>query len=429
MSDASTLPAERALIGALLVSPEIFSDVALMVRSGDFGDLQLGAAFGTMHQLAIMQKPITLATVAAAGNSDNHHLLICLEDPSPMHWQEYAQLVSDAGRKRQLLIALRRVVAQPPEGGFLGLSSAVAKLQQQAEEGINSGASPWLEVGERALESLGRQVERREQSGESPGIPWCIPWLQRVTGGLYDGEFIVIAGRPGTGKSALLNQQGMHSAKNVVPGEIISLEMQQEMLMMRALSHQGRINAGELRAASREAYEAACEAFVAMANYGLWIDTQVQHIVEVVASITLAKRKHNIRWAGVDNLQLIGASGSRIEQMSTITRSLKLLAMKLNIPIIGLSHMSRDIEKSDRFPRMSDLRDSGTIEQDADSVIFIHKKANGPDSTQYYFGVEKGRSSDTAWTASGTIEFEGHFQTFKEIAPYVRDAALPYAYA
>lgn len=268
-----------------------------------------------------------------------------------------------------------------------------------------------------------REARAKAQQG-IVGAPTGIAPLDRRTGGIYGNRFHIWAARPGTGKTALLNQAAVHMAAAGHPGLIVSLEMGLEELTMRAMAHASGLDLSRIAQGYPEASRAYDET-ARLATIPLWLDCQTTRLDHICAQIAGHRHRHGIQWAAIDHIGLIQTAerhNNRNDQISTITRTLKLLCNRLKVPIIGLSQLSRAVEQQGRRPNLHDLRDSGSIEQDADAVLFLHTPAEERKGARHpvQFGLLKNRMGAKGWLPE-SFEFDGSTQTFQQMAGAAND--------
>jgi replicative DNA helicase len=254
-------------------------------------------------------------------------------------------------------------------------------------------------------------------SDGATGIPTGIPCLDGAIGGLQNGRLVVVAARPSVGKTALTLQISLNAAKNGHPVGICSLEMSAHELGIRALAQSYRINISGLFVADEEATGRAMVGMASnpMTDWPVKFNVDQYSMDDVVNQIRLWHKRDAIELAVVDHIGLIEYRSAKTpnERISHITRTLKKLAKELDIPIIAVSQLNRGNEKDRRWPVLSDLRDSGSIEQDADVCVFIHR--GDQDGVNHYaLGALKNRQGPAGWI-NKKIDFMGEYQIFIEI--------------
>jgi replicative DNA helicase len=249
-----------------------------------------------------------------------------------------------------------------------------------------------------ALEAAQADAEaamKRRSSGAILGVSTTLPTLDRLTGGLHGPKLVVLGGRPATYKSALAWQILLKAASQGIAVGMVSLEMGASELGSRALARELKINGHAFASGDRQVIDVVREQFnPEMRDWPIRIDDRSTRLGEIVARIVEWKYRYDIQIACVDHLQLVQheKATSRFLELSEASRQFKLLAMRLNIPIIVLSQLSRSVEREGREPRLSDLRECGNIEQDADVVLFTHRIGEGgPEDDEYQVILVKQR--------------------------------------
>ena len=306
------------------------------------------------------------------------------DTPTAANIRAYADIVRERSVLRQLISAGNLIVgsALEPEGREARdiVDAAERAVFEIAERGSRG------KVGFRSVKSVLPEVVNRidtlyNSDGKMTGVPTGFKKLDEMTSGLQPGDLIVIAGRPSMGKTAL----AVNIAENAALGSdksaaIFSMEMSSESLTLRMISSLGRINQSNLRSGrlQEEDWPRIDSAMTQLSGARIYVDeTPALTPTEVRARARRLKRERGLDLIVVDYLQLMQVSGTkenRATEISEISRSLKALAKELSVPVIALSQLSRAVEsREDKRPQLSDLRESGTIEQDADSVMFIYR--------------------------------------------------------
>jgi replicative DNA helicase len=397
------IEAEQSVLGGLLIDNSSWDHVAETLTEGDFFRHAHQLIWRTMFQLA--QKSISFDLVTLADVLKSHNLLeetggiaylASLESstPSAANIRIYAQIVREKALLRKLITAGTEAVnmAFLPEGrSALDVIDTAEKLifdvAQQGQSGKKSYAS--------SKDLLKLCVERISDLYENPnqvtGIQTFYEDFDAKTAGLQKGDLVIVAGRPSMGKTTF----AMNVAENVaIKGKkgvaVFSLEMPGEQLMMRMISSVGRIEAQKLRTGqlSQQDWSSLTSAISRLTDAPIYVDeTPGLSPLELRARARRLKREHDIGLIVIDYLQLMrgnSPNNNRTEEISEISRSLKALAKELEVPVIALSQLNRSLEqRPDKRPKMSDLRESGAIEQDADIILFIYRdEVYHPDTDQ-----------------------------------------------
>ena len=380
--------AERAILGAILLHP------ATLARAVD-GGITPGALYLDQHrrvfrafvQLDRAGSPIDALTLAAHLGDEVDEIGglswlagLAGATPSIAHVGGYVQLVLDHATRRSALQLAEDIARKVHGGGDVGevVSLAEAGAARLDEHTVASGFASAPDV---VRSTLAEMRERGEHDGEFVGVGTGLRELDQILGGLRGGDLVIVAARPSMGKTAL----ALHIARSLTVWQagrcaLFSLEMPQERLMDRILAAEarisiGRIKRGRLFAEEYQSLQAAADRINAS---GLLIaDEPAQSITSVRARTRRLHRQDPIDLLVVDYLQLLsgtGREGSREQVIAGNARGLKLLAMELGIPVVALSQLNRGCEaRSDKRPLMSDLRESGAIEQDADTIVFLYR--------------------------------------------------------
>jgi len=382
--------AEEALLGALLISPEVYSEVAQILSGEDFFILRHRWIWEAVARLSEERKPVDILTVAEeldrAGHLDDvggqaYLLKLTAAVPSSLHAPHYAQLVEETSVRRRMLAAAERI-AQLAHQRDLGVEAVLDEAEKAifgvSERRITRGVKPFSE----ALHAYYNYLDHlRSNRGEAVGIPTGFQDLDRYLGGLQPSDFIIVAGRPGTGKTAFLlsvaKTVGQVHHKRVA---IFSLEMANDQLVQRLLAQEANIDSQKLRKGeiSPEEWGRVTDAVAALSEATIFLDDTPA--ITPLQLRTKCRRLHmefGLDLIMVDYLQLMSSgmrSENRVQEVSQISRYLKALARELNVPVVAAAQLSRAVEqRADKRPMLSDLRESGSLEQDADVVMFLYR--------------------------------------------------------
>jgi len=258
----------------------------------------------------------------------------------------------------------------------------------------------------------------------SVGIPSGLSSIDERIGGWQAGRLIVVAARPSVGKTAITMQMALSAAMAGHKVGVMSLEMSAHELGVRTLSHVGRIDISKLFRAEEDALGSLGHAIgkIGDSDSNLVFNLDQYRLDEITNQIRIWVKRNNIELAFVDHIGLVEVPGSKNanERLSQITRTLKKLCKELDIPIVAVSQLNRENTKAARMPVLSDLRDSGSIEQDADICLFLHRDESNIDLPIYRLGLLKNRQGPAGWIANnGNLvgyNFSGKFQEFREIS-------------
>ncbi|HSN14285.1 MAG TPA: replicative DNA helicase [Anaeromyxobacteraceae bacterium] len=393
-----SVESEQAVLGAILVDETAFDQVAAILRPGDFYLLAHQHLYSACEELAREAK--TLDPIIVQQRLDAKGLIGPSAVPREVPLQlanaigttanvaHYARTVKDLSRARQMMVTAQRVVERGYEAG----ANVQGFLDSAQQEVFNAGQGIGIEtlkrVNEpvfRALENL-EAVQKRVQAGLSPitGVPTGFTTLDRNTLGLQPGSLAVLAARPSVGKTAFALNIATHAAtKEDRKVAFFSLEMPSEQLALRILASEAKLDWRRLSQGMLSSYDwqkiGAQGDRVSRAS--MWLDDNfVLTPIELRSKCRKLKRENGgLDLVVVDYLQLMHspsdrASQSREQEIATISRSLKSLAKELECPVLALSQLNRSVEKrKGERPMLSDLRESGAIEQDADVVLFLHR--------------------------------------------------------
>lgn len=383
--------AEKSLLGAVLIDEEVLADVAEMVSAEDFYDKQHQVIFAAMMRLYERHRPVDLLTLTdQLKKKDELEMVggsaylteLTQYVPTAAHARAYAEMVSAAAIRRRLIKASTDI----SELGY-DEDTSPQELLQRAESELFSVSDQSLKQDLVSLESIltesfDRLEELHRNKGQLRGVRTGYRDLDNMTAGLQRSDLIILAARPAMGKTTLVTNLAYNVATIAKqPVLFFSLEMSKEQLVDRMLADASGVDSWNIRTGnlSDEDFGKISEAMGEMAEAPIYIDDTPG--LSVLEMRTKARRKHHEAPLGliiVDYLQLMQATGShqgnRVQEVSEISRGLKLIARELNVPLIALSQLSRTVEsRTPPIPQLSDLRESGSIEQDADIVSFIYR--------------------------------------------------------
>ncbi len=385
---------EEMILGALMIEKDAYSNVADLLRPESFYDHKNELIFEAIRALAVKEEPIdsytvaeklkTLGTLEECGGV-SHLTDLTRQVASTAHLRYHAQIVAQKATARDLIA----MAAQLEEEGY-DETQDVDVIMQHAEAKI-------FEIGQRTQkrevtqidpvisEALQRIDKAAKNEGNISGIPSGFAELDKVTSGWQESTLVIIAARPAMGKTAFV----LSMAKNIavdykIPVAMFSLEMSNVELVNRLIMNVceiegNKIKTGKLTGEERKRLDSKINDLLGAPLYV--DDTPSLSVFELQSKARKLVREHDIKLIIIDYLQLMNAQGmnfgSREQEVSTISRNLKALAKELSIPIIALSQLNRGVESrtgnEGKKPQLSDLRESGAIEQDADMVCFIHR--------------------------------------------------------
>ena len=411
MSDR-TLPhdldAEKSVLGAILINNQAFNQAAEVIDAEDFYRDAHRRIFEKMVGLTDRGNPVDLLTLkdelGRSGDLDEvggPAYISALTDgvPRSANVEYYAKIVKEKSTLRRLIQSASDVLGRAYEAeqdADVLLDEAERAIFQIAEHRLRSGFVPVSELVQSGYQLIEQLQEHR---GLVTGVPSGFVDLDEMTSGFQKADLVIVAARPSMGKTSFVLNIAMHCG--VEAGKsvgIFSLEMSKEQLFMRMLTSEARVDAHRFRGGflGEQDYARLVDAFARMHDAKVFIDdTPSVGILEMRAKSRRLKLEHGLDLLVVDYLQLMQGRGrfeNRQQELASISRALKILAKELNVPILALSQLSRAPEaRGDHRPQLSDLRESGALEQDADVVLFIFREE--------MYAPEGERSPDVEGTA------------------------------
>jgi len=389
-----SVEAERSVLGGLMLDQRAWDQVADVVDANDFYRADHRLIFSAIATLVERDQPPDAITVGeqlarqgeleAAGGLDYLAQLV-EETPSAANIRAYARIVRDRAMLRQLIEIGGDIAASAHEDSGRTVEELVDLAEQRvfeiADRGKRRGGG-FVPLKHILPKTIDRLDMLSHSDGEITGISTGFSDMDRMTAGLQRGDLIIIAGRPSMGKTTF----AMNIAENAaiganVPVAVFSMEMSAEQLSFRMIGSIGRVSQSHLRTGrlTDEDWSRINSAVSMMSNAPIFIDDSAGLTpTDVRARARRLKREHGLGLIVVDYLQLMQVAGTtenRATEISEISRSLKALAKELDVPVIALSQLNRSVEqRADKKPVMSDLRESGAIEQDADLIVFIYRE-------------------------------------------------------
>jgi len=395
------LDSERAILGGLLIDPEKISSISEILTPEDFYSGQHRKIFqllldrsnsGEMVDQLVVMEQVAASTAPDEYGGPAYVLGLADRVPSTLNLTSYAQVVKERSVRRKLLFVAGEITRNA-QGGVEDL----AELLDHAERNVfevsqQRGARDWHQLSH-VIDSEWLKLEKlSERRGEVTGVPTGFEKLDRILAGFQATDLVVLAARPGMGKTALaLNMAQNAALRGGVGVGIFSLEMGKGQLATRLLSSEARVDAHKMRTgflSMTEDWPRLEEASERLYHAPVWIiDTPALTITAVRSKARRLKSEHpQLGMLVIDYLQLMQGDGgshqSREQQISAISRGLKGLAKELELPVLALSQLNRGVEsRPNKRPMLSDLRESGAIEQDADVILFIYRdEYYNPDS-------------------------------------------------
>lgn len=384
----SNIEAEQAVLGALLIDPDAIIKAAPIIHAQDFYLEKHTWIFQAISALHERREPIDFLTLVTElervgkineiGGSAYITALINAT-PTAIHIDQYAHIVERMAIQRRLINASTQIAGMAYDG------------KDDIDSVIDSAEQLIFDVGQRRIsrdlipirEAVGRFYDQvdyvQRHQGELMGVPTGFTDLDKLLGGFQPSDLIIVAGRPGSGKSSfalsLMQHAAMRHRKRVA---LFTLEMSAEQMVQRLVASMGNINSQNLRLGKLDDldYSKLAKAAGELSDLNIFIDDSAGITpMDIRAKARRLQSEHGVDMVIIDYLQLMSARGrieNRVQEISQISRQLKELARELRIPVVALSQLSRAVEsREDHKPQLADLRESGSIEQDADVVIFI----------------------------------------------------------
>ena len=451
------IEAEQSIIGSILISNEIFDDINTIVNFKNFYDPMHQKIFNAIEKLiyaGTLANPITLKNFFENENDKINipEYLVKITRFSTSNRQaiEYSKIIYDLFVKRELIKISENIIEDSKNGsidndGKQIIENFEKKLFDLAEKGSFSSSIVKFDEALKMTIEMASSAYKNEEG--IVGVPTGLRDLDDRLGGLHKSDLIIIAGRPSMGKTALATNIAFNAAKKIQDDEkkssvaFFSLEMSSEQLSTRILAEQSRIKSNDIRRGriSEEQFDKFIEASKNISELPLYIDeTPAISIAALSNRARRIKRIYGLDMVVVDYIQLMTASNSRkdgrVQEISEITQGLKALAKELSVPVLALSQLSRAVEQRDNNkPQLADLRESGSIEQDADVVMFVYREAYylerkepRPGTIEYAeWQAKMGEVSNMAEIIVGKqrhgptgnvfLEFEAMFTKFKDI--------------
>jgi len=386
------LDAEMSLLGAVLIDEETLADISEHVKPKDFYDKRHGLIYDAMMRLYEKRKPVDLLTLTEELKKKNDietiggsAYLTELTNyvPTAAHAEAYAELVAQKAIRRRLI----KASADISEMGF-DEETSTEQLLEAAEAELFAVSDQSLKQDLVSIESIltesfDRMEELHRNKGQLRGVRTGYRDLDNMTAGLQRSDLIILAARPAMGKTTLVTNLAYNVATIAKQSVLFfSLEMSKEQLVDRMLADASGVDSWNIRTGnlSDDDFSKLSDAMGEMAEAPIFIDdTPGVSVLEMRTKARRAAHEQPLGLIIIDYLQLMQGSGrdngNRVQEVSEISRGLKLLARELNVPVIALSQLSRSVEsRSPQIPQLSDLRESGSIEQDADIVMFIYRE-------------------------------------------------------
>ena len=394
----NNIESEQSVIGSILLNNEIFDEINLLITSKNFYDPMHQKIFMAIEKLiysGMLANPITLKNYFENEkdelNVPNYLVKITKFSTSSRQAIEYSKLIYDLYVKRELIKISENIIDTAKlndldNDGKSIIENFEKSLFDLAEKGSFSSSLVKFDEAMKMTIEMASSAYKNEEG--IVGVPTGLIDLDYKLGGLHKSDLLIIAGRPSMGKTALATNIAFNAAKKIQNDgrkstiAFFSLEMSSEQLSTRILAEQSRIKSNDIRTGkiSEEQFDKFIETSKNISELPLYIDeTPAISIAALSNRARRIKRLYGLDMVVVDYIQLMKASNfreGRVQEISEITQGLKALAKELSVPVLALSQLSRAVEhRDDKKPQLSDLRESGSIEQDADVVMFVYREA------------------------------------------------------
>lgn len=430
-----SVEAEKALLGSVFIRNEVMHDITDVISEQSFYSSENRLIWGVMFELHNKTSPIDVLSVSARlkekGLLEQTGGMAYLTElintvPSSTNASHYAEIVEKKYVMRELLRAAENIT-----GLGYDEESELHDIMERAEKSLyavtnRTGSHKFIELKDTLDEAWERLDHLHKTKDELRGIPTGFPELDSKLAGFQKSDLIILAARPSMGKTSLALDIARKAAVNhKVPVAIFSLEMSSQQLVDRMLAAESQVDAWKLRTGHNLSVEgdfkAIGDAISRLSTAPIFIDDQPgNNILKMRAVARRLKNEKGLGLIVVDYLQLMVPTQARgsdnlVQQVTEISRSLKTLARELEVPVLALSQLSRAVEQRGGKPRLSDLRDSGSIEQDADVVMFIHRESDqdlGGRKEEAEILIEKHRNGPTG---VAKLHFDSKKTTFLSI--------------
>ena len=411
----NSIEAEVAVLGGLMLDNNSWEKINDIVQVTDFYNQQNRKIYSCILELVNENIPFDVVTINEKANIENDQSFtsylseIIDQTPSAANIKAYATIVREQSILRQLINISNNLIEKSRDGGVNSkdlldeAERTIFNISEESEK-ANSG---FIKISELVGESYKEIQERSETGNAITGVATGFTYFDKKTTGLQKGDLIIIAGRPSMGKTAFaMNIAEYASLKNKAVTAIFSMEMSGTQLSTRLISSMGRINQSNLKNGelNENDWPRITNAIALLSKANIFIDdTPALTPTDIRARARRLKRDKGLDLIVIDYMQLMHLSASsenRATELSEISRSLKALARELEVPVIALSQLNRSLEnRTDKRPIMSDLRESGAIEQDADLIAFIYRddqyNEDSPDKGTAEILVRKHRNGPT----------------------------------
>jgi replicative DNA helicase len=382
--------AEQAVIGVMLISRDAIGDVLRILQPSDFFDEQHQDICRIIFDMYSRNEAVDIVTVSERMNSKD--MAVYLSDlvvavPTTANIRYYAGIVKSKSIRRQYIKAAQDVIDISFDGYYETLTEYQNDVMSRMDIKVRDDNQEKHQIQKIVIETFDK-IEERYKKTDKELASYGIPWLDRKTGGAVDGEMTILAARSSVGKTALALQIALHMAYKNKHIAMFSLEMNRHILTERLIANVSNVNLQKIRY-SKDLddidFQAIAEAVGVVGGLNIRLFDDVYQVEEIKGVCRNLKNKGELDYVIVDYLQLCGSvkklTGAT-EVVSHVSRTLKLMALELEIPMLVLSQFNRENQRTNSVPQLTDLRQSGSIEQDADNVLFLHDPQYGEIETE-----------------------------------------------
>lgn len=430
------IEAEQSVLGAMLISADVIDNIACILKSSDFYRPTHGIIFDTILTLRNRNEPADALTVKnelekigkidIIGGAPYLHTIIS-HVVTLTNVEYYARIIKEKSMLNKIINVGRRIEQLGCSVIDANIDDIIDKIQTEVFNLTTVNKSnDWVRVN-KAFEETIREIEEKNCNHNNiTGVPTGFVDLDDLTGGFTGGQMVIVAARPGIGKSTFgLDVCRNLSIKHKIPSAIFSFEMSRNEIVSRMISAECKINLSSLKKGTElkdEDWTRIAEIYSVIDDAPLFIDDSANLTMnEIKSKCRRLKKQEGIELVVIDYLQLMASNKrhveSRQQEVSEISRSIKVLAKELNIPIIAIAQLNRGAEQRvDKRPMMSDLRESGSLEQDADIIILLNRPSiynenDRPGEADII--VAKHRNGETRTIP---VAFQGHYSKFANMA-------------
>jgi replicative DNA helicase len=429
------IPAEQSVLGGMLLSKDAIADVVEVLRPGDFyrpvhqiiyeAILGLYGRGEPADAVTCSAKLATDGTLAKCGGGPYLHTLISAV-PTAANAGYYAEIVAERAGMRRLAVAGTRIVQMAYGGDGQDFREVADRAQQEVfDVTARARSEDWVQLDALIGPTMDEIEAIGSRGGKLLGVPTGLRELDSILHGLHNGQMIIVAARPAIGKSCLGLDLARHcSIRHGMASVIFSLEMSRSEITMRLLSAEAKVALHHMRSGmlGDEDWARLARRMGEVTEAPLFIDDSPNlTMMEIRAKARRLKQTKDLRLVVVDYVQLM-QSGKRVEsrqqEVSEFSRSLKLLAKELDVPVVAICQLNRNAEqRQDKRPQLADLRESGSLEQDADVVLLLHREdaydKESPRAGEADLILAKHRNGPTGTV---TVAFQGYYSRFVDMA-------------